>query len=145
MNLYKLLLDIFPNLISIRKLQNYLSIDVEFPRSWKLPKKYVDEKTIVEQPSSKEGYICLSFAVEFTEESMSLIFNNIKGIIKYNREREEKENLFEEKIKQLKSFFDQNKLDDLKKLEFNIKNTFSLNVDENEQSEDRQDIKLVSE
>ena len=29
MNLYKLLLDIFPHLISIRKLQNYLSIDID--------------------------------------------------------------------------------------------------------------------
>lgn len=145
MNLYKLLLDIFPHLISIRKLENYLSIDIEFSKTWKIPKRYVDEKTVLEQPTSKENFRCFSFAVEFNEESMEKLFSNIIGIIKYNREREEKENLFDQKIKQLKSFFDQNKLDDLKNLEFNIKNNFNLNLEEDEQPEDGQDITMVSE
>jgi hypothetical protein len=145
MNLYKLLLDIFPHLISIRKLQNYLSIDVEFSKTWKIPKKYVDEKTILEQPSSKEDFRCFSFAVEFNEESMEKLFNNIIGIVKYNREREEKENLFELKIKELKSLFDQSKLNDLKNLEFNIRNEFNLKLEDDEQSENEKDIRLVSE
>ena len=145
MNLYKLLLDIFPHLISIRKLQNYLSIDIEFPKTWKIPKKYVDEKTVLEQPSSKDDFRCFSFAVEFSEESLEKLFNNINGIVKYNREREEKENLFEQKIKELKSLFDQTKLNDLKNLEFNIKNDFELKFEDDEQSEGEKDIRLVSE
>jgi hypothetical protein len=145
MNLYKLLLDIFPHLISIRKLQNYLSIDIEFPKTWKIPKKYVDEKTVLEQPSSKDDFRCFSFAVEFSEESLEKLFNNINGIVKYNREREEKENLFEQKIKELKSLFDQTKLNDLKNLEFNIKNDFELKFEDDEQPEGEKDIRLVSE
>lgn len=145
MNLYKLLLDIFPHLISIRKLQTYLSIDVEFPKTWKIPKRYVDEKTILEQPSAKDDFRCFSFAVEFNEESMEKLFNNIIGIVKYNREREEKENLFELKIKELKTLFDQSKLNDLKNLEFNIRNEFDLKLEDDEQSENEKDIKLVSE
>jgi hypothetical protein len=145
MNLYKLLLDIFPHLISIRKLQNYLSIDIEFPKTWKIPKKYVDEKTVLEQPSSKDDFRCFSFAVEFSEESLEKLFNNINGIVKYNREREEKENLFEQKIKELKSLFDQTKLNDLKNLEFNIKNDFELKFEDDEQPEGEKDTRLVSE
>lgn len=145
MNLYKLLLDIFPHLISIRKLQNYLSIDIEFPNTWKIPKRYVDEKTIVEQPATKENVRCFSFAVEFNEESMEKLFNNIIGIVKYNKEREEKENLFEQKIKELKSLFDQSKLNDLKNLEFNIRNEFKLKLEDDEQSEDKESVGLVSE
>jgi hypothetical protein len=145
MNLYKLLLDIFPHLISIRKLQSYLTIDIEFPNTWKIPKKYVDEKTIVEQPQTKEGFRCFSFAVEFHEESMEKLFNNIIGIIKYNKEREEKEHLFEQKIKELKSLFDQSKLNDLKNLEFNIRNEFKLKLEDDERSEDKESIGLVSE
>jgi hypothetical protein len=145
MNLYKLLLDIFPFLISIRKLQNYLSIDIEFPKTWKIPKKYVDEKTIVEQQSSKEEFRCFSFAVEFNEESMEKLFNNIIGIVKYNREREEKENLYEQKIKELKTLFDHTKLNDLKNLEFNIKNEFGLKFEDDEQSEGEKDTRLVSQ
>jgi hypothetical protein len=145
MNLYKLLLDIFPHLISIRKLQNYLSIDIEFPKTWKIPKKYVDEKTVLEQPSAKDDFRCFSFAVEFSEESLEKLFNNINGIVKYNREREEKENLFEQKIKELKSLFDQTKLNDLKNLEFNIKNDFELKFEDDEQPEGEKDTRLVSE
>jgi hypothetical protein len=145
MNLYKLLLDIFPYLVSIRKLQNYLSIDIEFPKLWKIPKKYVDEKTIVEQESSKADFRFFSFAVEFNEQSMEKLFNNIIGIVKYNREREEKEDLFNKKIQQLKQVFDQNRLDDLKSLEFNFKNTFQVNFDEDEQSENSENIRLVQE
>ena len=33
---------LFPYLQSVRKLKTYLSFDIEFPDSWKLPKKYVD-------------------------------------------------------------------------------------------------------
>ena len=145
MNLYKLLLDVFPYLVSIRKLQNYLSIDVEFPKSWKIPKKYVDEKTIVEQESNKQDFRFFSFALEFNEQMMEKLFNNIIGIIKYNKEREEKDLLFNKKIQQLKQVFDQNRLDDLKSLEFNIKNTFQVNFEEDEQSENQENIKLVSQ
>jgi hypothetical protein len=142
MNLYNELINIFPYLVSIRKLENYVSVDIEFPKLWKYPKKYIDEKTIVEQKSNKEDVRFFSFATSFDEEGLNLLFNNINGIVKYNKEREEKENLFEDKIKQLKSFFEQNKLDDLKSLEFNIKNNYGVKLTDDGESED---IRLVSE
>jgi ATP-dependent Lon protease len=142
MNLYKELINIFPYLVSIRKLENYVSIDIEFPKSWKYPKKYVDEKTIIEQKSQKEDFRFFSFATAFDETSLNVLFTNINGIVKYNKEREEKEFLLDEKMKQLRSFFEQNKLDDLKSLEFNIKSGFNLKLEEDGQSED---IGLVSE
>ena len=37
---------LFPYLQSVRKLKNYLSFDIEFPDTWKLPKKFVDEKKV---------------------------------------------------------------------------------------------------
>jgi ATP-dependent Lon protease len=142
MNLYKELINIFPYLVSIRKLENYVSIDIEFPKSWKYPKKYVDEKTIIEQKSQKEDFRFFSFATAFDETSLNVLFTNINGIVKYNKEREEKEFLLDEKMKQLRSFFEQNKLDDLKSLEFNIKSGFNLKLEDDGQSED---IGLVSE
>ena len=142
MNLYKELINIFPYLVSIRKLENYVSIDIEFPKSWKYPKKYVDEKTIIEQKAQKEDVRFFSFATAFDETSLNVLFTNINGIVKYNKEREEKEFLLDEKMKQLRSFFGQNKLDDLKSLEFNIKSGFNLKLEDDGQSED---IGLVSE
>jgi ATP-dependent Lon protease len=142
MNLYKELINIFPYLVSIRKLETYVSIDIEFPKNWKYPKKYVDEKTIIEQTQQKPEFRFFSFATEFDEKSLNTLFTNINGIIKFNKEREEKEFLLDEKMKQLRMFFEQNKLDDLKSLEFNIKAGFKIKVEEYEQPEN---IGLVSE
>jgi hypothetical protein len=51
MSLYKEFSTLFPYLQSVRKIKNYLSFDISFPTTWKLPKKYVDENKIVEQQS----------------------------------------------------------------------------------------------
>lgn len=137
MNLYEQLNEIFPYLISIRKLETYVSIDVELPTTWKLPKKYVDEKMVVEQKSTKTEFRCFSFATSFDEETLDKLLNNLKNIIKYNKEREEKERLFEEKVKELKSFFDKSNLTDLKSLEFQVNNVLNLELEEEQEDEDR--------
>ena len=147
MNLYEQLNEIFPYLISIRKLETYVSIDVELPTTWKLPKKYVDEKMVVEQKSVKPEFRCFSFATSFDEETLDKLFNNLKNIIKYNKEREEKEKLFEEKVKELKSFFDKSNLTDLKSLEFQVNNVLNLELEEDEQEDEdrisRESVELV--
>jgi hypothetical protein len=143
MDLYKKLKDIFPYLISIRRLESYVSIDIEIPENWKLIKKYVDEKAVLEQKSNKNGFRLFSFTCEFNELVLDNLFKNILGLIKYNKEREEKERLFEDKVKELKSFFDQKNLNDLKALEFNIKNTLKVELEDDEH--EREDSELVSE
>ena len=147
MNLYEQLNEIFPHLISIRKLETYVSIDVELPTTWKLPKKYVDEKMVVEQKSAKTEFRCFSFATSFDEETLDKLLNNLKNIIKYNKEREEKEKLFEEKVKELKSFFDKSNLTDLKSLEFQINNVLNLELEEEEKEDEdrisRESVELV--
>jgi hypothetical protein len=147
MNLYEQLNEIFPYLISIRKLETYVSIDVELPTTWKLPKKYVDEKMVVEQKSAKPEFRCFSFATSFDEETLDKLFNNLKNIVKYNKEREEKEKLFEEKVKELKSFFDKSNLTDLKSLEFQVNNVLNLELEEDEQEDEdrisRESVELV--
>jgi len=141
MNLYEQLNKIFPYLLSIRKLEGYVSVDIEFPTTWKLPKKFVDEKMVVEQKSTKPDFRCLSFATQFNEETLDKLFGNINNIINYNLEREEKESLFEKKVMELKTFFDKANLSDLKSLEFQIKNEFKLTLDDEGQGEN---LELVS-
>ena len=43
MSLYKEFSTLLPYIQSVRKLKNYLSFDVSFPKTWKLPKKYVEK------------------------------------------------------------------------------------------------------
>jgi hypothetical protein len=121
MTFYKEIEKIFPYLKSIRKLKTYLSFDVELPISWKIPKKYATEGKVVEQEKSNPGTKLYSFVSEFNEEEINTTTNNIKAIIDYNKELEEKEVLFVNKVEELKRIFEKQNLDKLQKLTFDIK------------------------
>lgn len=114
---------LFPHIQSVRKLENYLSFDVEFPDTWRLPKKYVNEESTLENATTKKGLRSFSFISEFNETSVDNLIINIKGIISYNKEREEKEKLFEVKIGELKKIFEKSDLDNLQSLKFEFNKT----------------------
>lgn len=132
MSLYKEFSTLFPYLQSVRKLKNYLSFDVQFPESWRLPKKYVEEDKVMEQECSTPGYRLISFVSEITEEGVEKNSQNIQSIIKYNLEREEKEKLFEDKVKELKDMFEKQNLQSLQSLKFQIKQN-KINLDGGEE------------
>jgi hypothetical protein len=121
MSLYKEFSSLLPYLQSVRKLENYLSFDVSFPTTWKLPKKYVDEEKVMEQSSKVENHRFFSFVSEISEESVGLISDNLKNIIRYNLELEEKDKLFQNKVNELKSIFEKQNLNNLKDLSFEMK------------------------
>lgn len=111
---------LFPYLQSVRKIKTYLSFDIEFPDSWKLPKKYVNEERVVENENPKKGFRFFSFVSEFNENAVDETISNIKNIISYNKEREEKEKLFQRKVDELKKMFEKENLDNLQALKFEI-------------------------
>jgi len=137
MSLYKEFSTLFPYLQSVRKIKNYLSFDISFPTTWKLPKKYVDEKKIMEQESQIKNERLFSYVSEITEEDIEIVYNNLKNIIKYNLEREEKDRLFETKVDELKKLFEKQNLEKLKGLYFDISEpvskTLKLEDDDEEQ------------
>jgi hypothetical protein len=121
MSLYKEFSTLFPYLQSVRKIKTYLSFDISFPNTWKLPKKFVNEEKVMEQTSSIPNERLFSFVCEITENDIEMISSNIQSIIKYNLDREEKEKLFETKVNELKMIFEKQNLSNLKNLEFDIK------------------------
>jgi hypothetical protein len=133
MSLYKEFSSLLPYLQSVRKLKEYFSFDVSFPTTWKLPKKYIDENRVVEQESKITTHRFFSFVSEINEEDVDRITSNIKSIVKYNLEREEKEELFENKVNELKGIFEKQNLRNLKNLKFNLNaNKIELEDDEEE-------------
>lgn len=133
MSLYKEFSTLLPYIQSVRKLKNYLSFDISFPKTWKLPKKFVEEDKILEQESSTIDNRFFSFVSEITEEGVESTTKNIQNIIKYNLEREEKERLFQNKVDELKHIFEKQNLKNLKSLQFEIKNNkLELEYDEEE-------------
>jgi hypothetical protein len=120
MTFYQELAVIHPYLQSVRKLKNYLSIDVNFPTTWKLPKKYVPDNSVVENETTVKDHRCFSFVSAFEEKLVEEMLINLNGVIKYNKEREEKERLFESKVSELKQIFDKQNLENLKNLSFEL-------------------------
>jgi hypothetical protein len=133
MSLFKEFSSLFPYLQSIRRLEDYLSFDVSFPKTWKLPKKYVPEDRVLEQESKIPNNRLFSFVSNIDETSIETTSNNITNIINYNLEREEKERLFTSKVDELKLLFEKNSLKNLKTLTFEIKpNKIELTDNEEE-------------
>lgn len=151
MSLYTEIFKIQPYLKSIRTLEEkYFSIDIYFSKSWKIPSGYVDEKKIMEHNSNEVNKRFFSFVSEIKESDLNGTVKAIENIIDYNIEREEKENLFKLKIKDLKNVFEKEKLEDLKSLQFEMdrqvdsfKEEYTL---DNEDSYEEQTVsdKLVS-
>ena len=132
MSLYKEISKLFPHLQSIRRIKDYVSIDVSFPKSWKLPKKYVEEDKIMEQQTQNPDERLISFVSEIDDDKIEKCSKNIESIILYNREREEKERLFDEKVRELKIVFEKQSLKDLQDLKFNVK-TKKVQLEDNEE------------
>ena len=120
MSLYQEFSALLPYLQSVRKLQNYLSFDISFPSTWKIPKKYAEEEKIMEQTSTIQNHRLFSYVTEISESEVQKVHSNLKNIIKYNLEREEKDRLFELKVEELKKIFEKQNLEKLKGLQFDI-------------------------
>ena len=118
--MYKEFKDIFDYLVSVRKLKNYLSIDIEFPLNWKIPKRFVDESKIMENQKVNDTKRFFSFVSEFNEQDLEKTTLNIKNIILYNKEIEMKERLLKQKMEELKKIFEMKKLEDLQTLKFEL-------------------------
>lgn len=120
MGLYSDLENFFDYLISVRKLKTYLSFDIELPKTWKIPKRYANEEKVVEIQSKTDNKRSFSFVSEFNQSDVDLTVNNIKNIISYNKEIEQKERLLQSKIQELKQIFEKTNLDNLQSLKFEI-------------------------
>ena len=135
MSLYKEFSELLPYIQSVRKIEKYLSFDISFPTSWKLPKKYVQEDKVMEQENKTPGNRTFSFVAEINESDVEQVTENLQNILKYNLEREEKDRLFQNKVDELKSIFEKQNLESLQNLKFDLKSkTLSkLKLDDNEE------------
>jgi len=136
--------DINEYLVSVRKLKNYLSIDIEFPSTWKIPKRFVQEDKILENQRVNESTRFFSFVSEFNEIVLNTTVENIKNIISYNKELELKEKLLKQKIEELKKIFENKNLENLQTLKFELLEE-TLNDGEEDFNERRTSDRLAEE
>lgn len=132
MNFYSALEPFLDYFFSIRKLDTYLSFDLLIPKNWGMPKTVSSESQIVPfespNPETTRG---MSVVCESTKEETDKTIKAILKIIRVNKEREEKEILFDEVIKNLKKTFESSDLNQLKKLQFNFEPDNTPKVQDN--------------
>jgi hypothetical protein len=116
-----------------------------FPTKWSLPKSIIDEGQVIAFNLEDQNLKGVSFVSQINENDVSVILTKIGKIIKLNKERELKEQLFKQTIDQLKQTFEKNDLDKLQNLYFDFE-TDIPNLELNEQNgQESAIIELVDE
>jgi hypothetical protein len=117
---------------SVRILKNYISFDMTFPKTWLVIKKCPEGLEVI-QNETENGVIVTSFVCENTKTLIDILEQTMDNYIKTNIEREEKDRLFKSKVKELQSIFENEKLENLKSLKFDIEELTKILEDEPEE------------
>lgn len=111
--------DLRPYFFSLREIDNNVSLDVRLPSNWKFETIVAPYKSIKTKVQDKnEKHTLVSLISNATTDGYEIVFTCAKEIVKTNKEIEEKQKLFQTKIKELEMLFQQESLDKLKQLSF---------------------------
>jgi len=131
MTLYKQISSFGETFNSIRMHENFVVVDLKIPIDWEDQKIITSRgsKIQIKPGNSNETHKLVSFFSVFTEEDCNVLIEEIKAIIKWNTDVEEKNSLLELKMLELKKVFAENPVDSLRKLNFDF-NKINLNGEE---------------
>ena len=119
MSLFRNIQEFDSYLSSIRVADKFVFIDLVFPKTWLIPQAYMNDKFVItfaiKNDADSTG---ITFVIEANEDKFNIGVEKIFKIIRDNKEIEQKSILLNKNIDILKVLFNQNKLDDLSKLEF---------------------------
>jgi len=125
-----------PYFHSLREIESNVSLDIKLPLTWRyeeIIKPYRSVKIKVQDKNEK--FTLLSLVSNATQEGYDVVFACSLEIIKLNKEEEEKQKLFQLKVKELQELFKKESLDKLK----------DINLFNNNGQEDTTSIGLVEE
>ncbi len=104
-----------PYFFSLREIEGNVSLDIKLPLNWKyeeIIKPYRSIKTKIQDKNDK--YSLLSLISMATQEGYDVVLSCAFEIINTNKEEEEKQRLFQTKVKELQELFKKESLDKLK-------------------------------
>lgn len=118
---YNIVKSLRPHFFSLREIDGNVSLDIKIPTNWKYegivePNEKVPFAIKVQDKKSTNSLI--SLISPSTTEGYEYVFNYAKVVLSINKEEEEKERLFKEKVNELKSLFLNSPLDKLKEISF---------------------------
>lgn len=119
--MYELIKNLRPYFYSLREIETNVSLDIKLPITWDFEKTitlYSSVKYKVQDKNDK--FNLLSLISVANEDGYNLLFVCANDIIRVNKEEEEKQKLFQLKLRELKELFDKENLDNLKHLNLNL-------------------------
>lgn len=129
---YQDLSTFFEYLLSIRKIEDHISIDLKFPVRWGIPKSIADEGKLIPFNTGDDTSKGYSFVSEMNEKDIQDTIDKIAKTIKMNKDKEVKELLFKQTVDKLKATFEKNNLEKLEKLYFDFESDETkLEINEN--------------
>ena len=106
-----------PHFHSLREIENNVSLDIKLPLTWRYDDIIKPYSTIsVKIQDKNDKYNLLSLVSQATQEGYDVVFACANEIFTFNREEEEKQKLFQQKVKELQELFKNESLDKLKEI-----------------------------
>jgi len=127
----------FKNLFhGVRIHEDFIIIDLKMPLKWE-EKKILHQATTTNEGnvvqmkvnSSDEKSKLISFYSIFDEKHTNILINEIKRVIKWNKDVEEKNELLNRKMMELQKVFHENKLESLRDVNINFYPQLKNNLD----------------
>ncbi len=116
-----------PYFFSLREIDNNVSLDIKLPLNWKyepIVTPYRSIKTKVQDKNDK--FNLLSLISVATKEGYDVVVSCANEIITINKEEEEKQRLFQQKVKELQELFQKESLSKLK--DINLLNDYGQEI-----------------
>jgi hypothetical protein len=104
-----------PHFHSLREIEGNVSLDIKLPLNWRhedISKPYRSIKIKVQDKNEK--FTLLSLISLGTQDGYDVVFACALEILQVNKDEEEKQKLFQEKVKELQVLFKKESLDKLK-------------------------------
>jgi hypothetical protein len=104
-----------PHFHSLREIENNVSLDIKLPLTWRyedIIKPYRSIKIKVQDKNEK--FTLLSLVSSGTQDGYDVVFACAIEILQINKDEEEKQKLFHEKVRELQELFKKESLDKLK-------------------------------
>jgi hypothetical protein len=103
--------------------EGLILVDMKLPKIWK-DKEILGSrgnKIQIKLGKSNDNQKLVSFFSTFDDEGVTLLVDEVRAVIKWNMDQEEKNNLLNKKMIELQKMFSENNVDALRKLEFEFK------------------------
>jgi hypothetical protein len=111
-----------PYFHSLREVQDNVSLDIKLPLTWRYEDVIKPYSAIAFKVQDKnEKFNLVSLISKATETGYGVVFTCANEIVSINKEEEEKQKLFQQKVKELQELFKKESLDKLK--DINLLNT----------------------